>query len=125
MVPIPSAPDIETLNATLLERCRDRLTAVLRGAEGASIDARLETDRAAFMELPATAFDARCRQANACIRREGPQAPGPGQQPGFGPLPEHRLLGPGRLRASRYHPSRRLRCNRLPGNGSELTWTRW
>ncbi len=64
MVPIPSAPDIETLNATLLERCRDRLAAVLRGADGASIGARQEVDRAAFMELPATPFD-------ACHKRPG------------------------------------------------------
>lgn len=64
MVPIPSAPDIEMLNAMLLERCRERLAAVLRGADGASIGARLEADRAAFMELPATAFD-------ACHKRPG------------------------------------------------------
>jgi transposase len=62
MVPIPSAPDIEALNAMLLDRCRDRLTAVLRGAEGASIGARLEVDRAAFMALPTTPFDACCKR---------------------------------------------------------------
>jgi transposase len=64
MVPIPSAPDIDTLNAMLLERCRDRLTAVLRGSEGASIGTRLEADRAAFMTLPTTPFD-------ACHKRPG------------------------------------------------------
>jgi len=64
MVPIPSAPDIDELNTMLLERCLDRLAAVLRGADGASIGARLETDRAAFMDLPATPFD-------ACHKRPG------------------------------------------------------
>jgi hypothetical protein len=37
---------------------------VLRSAEGADIGARLEDDRSAFMELPATAFD-------ACHKRPG------------------------------------------------------
>lgn len=64
MVPIPSAPDIEALNAMLEERCRERLSAVLRGAEGASIGARLGTDRAAFMHSPTPPFD-------ACHKRPG------------------------------------------------------
>ncbi len=64
VVPIPNAPDIETLNATLLERCRERLSAVLRGVESASIGARLDADRAAFMDLPATPFE-------ACHKRPG------------------------------------------------------
>jgi len=64
MVPIPVAPDIDALNTMLLERCRDRLAAVLRGTDGASITARLEADRAAFMDLPATPFD-------ACDKRPG------------------------------------------------------
>ena len=34
MVPIPAAPDIEALNAMLLERCLTRQNATLRGAEG-------------------------------------------------------------------------------------------
>lgn len=64
MVPIPSAPDILELNVMLLESCRDRLTAVLRGAQSASIGARIDADRAAFMELPSTPFD-------ACHKRPG------------------------------------------------------
>jgi len=64
MVPVPTAPDIEALNAMLLEHCRERLAAVLRGSEGANIGARLETDRAAFMDLPATPLD-------ACHKRPG------------------------------------------------------
>lgn len=64
MVPIPHAADIDALNAMLVERCRKRLDAELRGAEGAPIGARLEADRAAFMELPPTPFD-------ACHKRPG------------------------------------------------------
>lgn len=64
MVPIPVAPDIDALNAMLLERCRDRLSAVLRGAEGADIGARLVADRAAFLNPPATPFE-------ACDKRPG------------------------------------------------------
>ena len=63
MVPIPEAPDIDALNARLLERCQARQDAVLRGADG-SISERLATDRAAFSALPATPFD-------ACDRRSG------------------------------------------------------
>ena len=64
MVPIPRATDIEALNAMLLTRFRDRLAAVLRGTDGASIGARLEADRAAFIALPATPFE-------ACDKRPG------------------------------------------------------
>jgi len=64
MVPIPHATDIEELNVMLLERCRARMGAVLRGADGADIGARLEADRAAFMDLPPTPFD-------ACDKRPG------------------------------------------------------
>jgi transposase len=63
MVPIPRARDIDELNAVLRERCSTRQQAVLRG-ESETIAARLEKDRAAFMELPATAFD-------ACDQRPG------------------------------------------------------
>lgn len=63
MVPIPHARDIDELNAMLLERCEERLRAVLRGADG-TIAERLEKDRAAFMELPAVPFD-------ACDQRPG------------------------------------------------------
>ncbi len=64
MVPIPHATDIDELNAMLLERCRTRMGAVLRGADGADIGARLEADRAAFMDLPPTPFE-------ACHKRSG------------------------------------------------------
>lgn len=64
MVPIPRATDIDELNAMLLERCRTRMGAVLRSANGADIGTRLETDRAAFMDLPPTPFD-------ACDKRPG------------------------------------------------------
>jgi hypothetical protein len=64
MVPIPRAADIDELNAMLLARCRERLTAVLRGTDGADIGARLEADRAAFLDPPATPFE-------ACDKRPG------------------------------------------------------
>ncbi len=64
MVPIPHVADIDELNAMLLEHCKVRLAAVLRGAEGADIGARLEGDRSVFMDLPITAFD-------ACHKRPG------------------------------------------------------
>ncbi len=63
MVPIPEAPDIDALNAMLLERCRARQDAVLRGA-GGTIGERLAADRAAFSELPPAPFD-------ACDKRPG------------------------------------------------------
>jgi transposase len=63
MVPIPQAPDIDALNAMLLERCRARQDAALRGADG-TIGERLAADRAAFAGLPPTPFD-------ACDKRPG------------------------------------------------------
>jgi transposase len=63
MVPIPHAGDIDELNAMLLEQCRTRQLAVLRGESG-TIAERLEKDRAAFMDLPAVPFD-------ACDQRPG------------------------------------------------------
>lgn len=57
MVPIPHSTDIDELNAILLERCRTRMGAVLRGVQ-------LEADRAVFMNLPPTPFD-------ACHKRPG------------------------------------------------------
>lgn len=63
MVPIPEAPDIDVLNAMLLERCQARQDAVLRGA-GGTIGERLAADRAAFSALPPTPFD-------ACDKRPG------------------------------------------------------
>ncbi len=63
MVPIPAAPDIEALNAMLLERCLTRQNATLRGADG-MIGERLAADRATFADLPPTPFD-------ACDKRPG------------------------------------------------------
>jgi hypothetical protein len=63
MVPIPEAADIDALNAMLLARCEARQTAVLRGADR-TIGERLTADRAAFSDLPPTAFD-------ACDKRAG------------------------------------------------------
>lgn len=63
MVPVPQAPDIDVLNAMLLERCRARQDAVLRGADG-TIGERLAADRAVFSVLPPTPFD-------ACDKRAG------------------------------------------------------
>ena len=63
LVPIPRARDIDELNAMLRKRCMARQQAVLRGESG-TIATRLEKDQAAFMELPATAFD-------ACDQRPG------------------------------------------------------
>ena len=64
MVPIPHVADIDELNAILLERSGSRLAAILRGAGGADIGVRLENDRAVFMDLPITTFD-------ACHKRPG------------------------------------------------------
>ena len=63
MVPVPEAADIDALNAMLLERCRARQGATLRGADG-TIGERLAADRAAFSDLPPTPFD-------ACDKRPG------------------------------------------------------
>ena len=63
MVPIPRAHDIDEFNATLLDLCRQRQQAVLRGSEGTIAD-RLTADRSAFEDLPATPFD-------ACDKRPG------------------------------------------------------
>ena len=83
MVPFPRARDFDALNAMLLERCRDRQSAVLRSAER-SIGERLAADRAAFLDLPATPFEAcdnrparGCAQTTrlaACGRRAGSPA---------------------------------------------------
>lgn len=63
MVPIPHARDLDELNAMLRERCEARQQAVLRG-ESDTIADRLGKDRAAFMDLPAVAFE-------ACDQRPG------------------------------------------------------
>jgi transposase len=60
LVPVPVVADYEELNTYLLQRCRDDLGRRLRG-HGATKAERLEEDRAAFLPLPASAFDA-CRK---------------------------------------------------------------
>jgi transposase len=57
LVPIPCAADFEALNGRLLEDCRRRLADRLRGHDE-TIGERLERDRAAFLSLPATPYDA-------------------------------------------------------------------
>ncbi len=63
MVPIPRFGSFEALNAHLEARCRDRLAARLRG-HGETIGQRLERDRAAFLALPPSPYE-------ACDRRPG------------------------------------------------------
>lgn len=60
LVPVPVVADYEELNAYLVERCRSDLARRLRGHVGTKAE-RLEEDRAAFLPLPATPFDA-CRK---------------------------------------------------------------
>jgi len=60
LVPVPVVADHEELNAYLAERCREDLGRRLRG-HGATKAERLEEDRAVFLPLPETAFDA-CRK---------------------------------------------------------------
>ena len=61
LVPIPRFDTIEALNAHLETRCRGRQSAALRGHKE-TIEVRLERDRAAFLPLPATPYDACDRQ---------------------------------------------------------------
>lgn len=63
LVPIPRVRDFAELNGILEERCRDRQSKVLRGRDG-SIGERLASDQAAFMDFPATSFE-------ACDKRPG------------------------------------------------------
>ncbi len=63
LVPVPHAASFDELNARLEEHCRARQAERLRAREG-TIAERLETDRAAFLELPAYPFE-------ACDRRSG------------------------------------------------------
>ena len=57
MVPIPHAASFAELNARLLEDCRRRLNDRLRGHDQ-TIAERLVRDRAAFLPLPATPYEA-------------------------------------------------------------------
>lgn len=56
MVPMPVVDSFDALNARFLEQCAERRQAVLRG-HSQTIGDRLTTDLAAFMPLPAAAFD--------------------------------------------------------------------
>ena len=57
MVPVPHAASFAELNAHLLECCRRRLNDRLRGHDE-TIGERLVRDRAAFLPLPATPYEA-------------------------------------------------------------------
>jgi transposase len=60
LVPVPRVRDLEELNRMLLRSCREDLSRRLRGKPGTKHEL-LETDRAAFLSLPAGPFDA-CRK---------------------------------------------------------------
>ena len=59
LTPIPEAADWDALNAQIRERCLRRQSEQIRGATG-TIGERLAADVAAFLPLPAVAFDC-CR----------------------------------------------------------------
>jgi transposase len=67
-VPVPEVRDFEELNAWLLERCREDLGRRLRGKTAAKGQLLVE-DRAAFLPLPAAAFDA-CRMQSTVANSE-------------------------------------------------------
>jgi transposase len=57
LVPIPSVDQLATLNGSLLKHCRKRQQDRLRG-QTETIGERLVRDQAAFLPLPATAYEA-------------------------------------------------------------------
>jgi len=57
LVPVPQVRDLEELNALLLEQCRADLERTLRGKTAGKRELLVE-DEAAFLPLPAAAFDA-------------------------------------------------------------------
>jgi transposase len=59
-VPVPQVRDLNELNSNLAEMCREDLKRRLRGKTGTKSE-RLKEDQAAFLPLPAAAFDA-CRK---------------------------------------------------------------
>ena len=65
LVPVPEVGDLDTLNAALEARCRADLERRLRGKH-ASKAVLLEDDRAAFLRLPVTPFEA-CRTASTTV----------------------------------------------------------
>ncbi len=58
LVPVPSVPSLEALNALLVERCRQDLDRPVRGKSGTSATLLIE-DQAAFLPLPSRPFEAR------------------------------------------------------------------
>ena len=59
LTPIPQAATWAALNAQVQDRCRQRQGETIRGSVG-TIGERMQADRAAFLPLPAAAFDC-CR----------------------------------------------------------------
>lgn len=60
-VPVPSFESFEALNAYLEQQCRKRLDLRVRG-QADTVGERLEQERAALLELPATPYDASDKQ---------------------------------------------------------------
>ena len=58
LVPVPDVGSLESLNETLVERCRADLQHHTRGKPGMK-EERLVEDRAAFLSLPKQPFEAR------------------------------------------------------------------
>lgn len=63
MVPVPEAPDLESLNERLWQACREDGQRALRGRGGRTKHQLLEEERAAFLTLPPSPFPA-CRLAS-------------------------------------------------------------
>ena len=63
LVPVPSYPSFDALNANLEERCLERLGRRLRGHEE-TIGQRMERDLDALLPLPATPYDASDRHVS-------------------------------------------------------------
>jgi len=64
LVPVPQVSSLKELNRLLEERCRRELSRKLRGKTKTKGEL-LEEDRGAFLDLPATPFDA-CRKVSTC-----------------------------------------------------------
>jgi transposase len=65
LVPVPRVASWEELNERLLEACRERRARRLRGHQE-TIEERFQRDRAAFLPLPASAYEA-CEQRVARV----------------------------------------------------------
>jgi transposase len=61
LVPVPEVKDLAELNDVLVQKCRDDLKRRLRGKDGVKSEL-LKEDQAAFLELPASHFDACLKQ---------------------------------------------------------------